>query len=94
MLPIPANYYDDLQTRLDIGDDMLADLKAHNVLYDRDEAAEYFHIYTRTFAERFFFEVVERRDYRGFGAVNAPIRLAAQTRGAAQAELAGFVEGP
>lgn len=94
MLPIPANYYDDLETRLEISDDMLADLKAHNVLYDRDEAGEYFQIYTRTFAERFFFEVVERRDYRGFGAVNAPIRLAAQTRGAAQAELAGFGEEP
>jgi 4-hydroxyphenylpyruvate dioxygenase len=28
----------------------------------------------------FFFEIVERRNYRGFGAVNAPIRLASQTR--------------
>jgi 4-hydroxyphenylpyruvate dioxygenase len=92
MLPIPANYYDDLAGRFDIGDDMLADLKAHDVLYDRDEAGEYFQIYTRTFADRFFFEVVERRDYQGFGAVNAPIRLAAQTRGAVQAGIAGYGE--
>jgi 4-hydroxyphenylpyruvate dioxygenase len=92
MLPIPANYYDDLAGRFDIGDDMLADLKAHDVLYDRDEAGEYFQIYTRTFADRFFFEVVERRNYQGFGAVNAPIRLAAQTRGAVQAGIAGYGE--
>jgi 4-hydroxyphenylpyruvate dioxygenase len=92
MLPIPANYYDDLAGRFDIDDDMLADLKAHHVLYDRDEAGEYFQIYTRTFADRFFFEVVERRSYQGFGAVNAPIRLAAQTRGAVQAGIAGYGE--
>jgi 4-hydroxyphenylpyruvate dioxygenase len=92
MLPIPANYYDDLAGRFDIGDDMLADLKAHHVLYDRDEAGEYFQIYTRTFADRFFFEVVERRSYQGFGAVNAPIRLAAQTRGAVQAGIARYPE--
>jgi 4-hydroxyphenylpyruvate dioxygenase len=55
-------------------------MRAHQILYDRDDSGEYFQIYTHVFAERFFFEVVERRAYRGFGAVNAPIRLAAQTR--------------
>ena len=49
-------------------------------MVDRDGDAEYLQIYTRTFDERFFFEIVERRGYRGFGAGNAPIRLAAQTR--------------
>jgi len=38
-------------------------------------------LYTQTFEERFFFEIVERRHgYSGFGASNAQIRLAAQTR--------------
>ena len=32
------------------------------------------------FQHRFFFEIVERRGYGGFGAVNAPIRMAAQAR--------------
>ena len=50
------------------------------MLYDRDGNAEYLQAYTRTFENRFFFELVERRGYRGFGAANAPIRLAAQTR--------------
>ena len=39
----------------------------------------YFQLYTRVFAERFFFEVVQRDGYQGFGAPNAPIRLAAQS---------------
>jgi len=30
------------------------------------------------FDERFFFEVVERRNYDLFGAANTPVRLAAQ----------------
>ena len=51
------------------------------LLYDRDDAGEYFQLYTAPFADRFFFEIVERRGgYRGFGAANAPIRLAAQAR--------------
>lgn len=36
--------------------------------------------FTRVFAERFFFEMVAREGYPGFGAPNAPIRLAAQAR--------------
>jgi 4-hydroxyphenylpyruvate dioxygenase len=28
----------------------------------------------------FFLEIVERRGYKGFGAINAPIRLNAQSR--------------
>ena len=55
-------------------------LRKHDILYDRDEAGEYLQAYTRAFEDLFFFEIVERRAYQGFGAVNAPIRLAAQTR--------------
>ena len=80
LLPIPENYYDDLEAKLDLSPERIDALKAANVLYDRDGDAEYLQIYTRTFDERFFFEIVERRGYRGFGAGNAPIRLAAQTR--------------
>jgi len=80
LLPIPENYYDDLEAKTDLSAETLAALKAANVLYDRDAEAEYLQVYTRTFDERFFFEIVERRGYRGFGAANAPIRLAAQAR--------------
>ncbi|MET0743957.1 MAG: VOC family protein, partial [Microvirga sp.] len=80
VLPIPENYYDDLETRTDLTDEQIERLKAANILYDQEGAAEFFQLYTRTVENGFFFEIVERRDYKGFGAVNAPIRLAAQTR--------------
>ena len=51
-----------------------------NILYDRDGSAEYFQFYSRAFAKRVFFEIVERRGYEAYGAANASIRLAAQAR--------------
>jgi 4-hydroxyphenylpyruvate dioxygenase len=84
-LPIPENYYDDLEARVDLDTAMLAELKANNILYDKDENGDYLQFYTRSFKDLFFIELVERRGYKGFGAVNAPIRLNAQSRLAASA---------
>jgi 4-hydroxyphenylpyruvate dioxygenase len=80
ILPIPENYYDDLEARTDMSAERLDILRRHDVLYDRDESGEYLQAYTHSFHGLFFFEIVERRAYKGFGAVNAPIRLAAQAR--------------
>jgi 4-hydroxyphenylpyruvate dioxygenase len=80
LLAIPENYYDDLEVRFDFAPGALDWLRANNVLYDRQGTGEYFQIYTKTFDGGFFFEIVERRVYAGFGAANAAIRLAAQTR--------------
>jgi 4-hydroxyphenylpyruvate dioxygenase len=81
LLPIPENYYDDLEAKTDLPPERIDALKAANILYDRDGDGEYLQAYTHTLEERFFFEIVERRAaYRGFGAANAPIRLAAQTQ--------------
>jgi 4-hydroxyphenylpyruvate dioxygenase len=80
LLPIPENYYDDLDARIDLTADALERLRANNVLYDRQGDGEYFQVYTKDFDGGFFFEIVQRRGYAGFGAANAPIRLAAQTR--------------
>ncbi len=79
-LDIPANYYDDIDSRYELDPGLLAAMKENGILYDRDDAGEFFQIYTHAFEERFFFEIVERRGYRGFGAPNAGIRLAAQMR--------------
>ena len=79
-LPIPANYYEDLGGRFDLGADLIERMREYGILYDSDSGGEYFQIYTRTVAGRFFFEIVERRGYAGFGAPNAAIRLAAQAR--------------
>jgi 4-hydroxyphenylpyruvate dioxygenase len=80
LLDIPANYYDDLEAKYAFEPATIAPMRNRHILYDRDENGDFFHTYTPIFADRFFFEIVERRNYRGFGAVNAPIRLAAQTR--------------
>jgi len=82
LLPIPANYYDDLVARFGLAEDLIAQMRESNILFDRDEAGnEYWQIYTRAFERRFFFEIVERRGpYPGYGAANAPIRLGAQSR--------------
>lgn len=78
MLPIPANYYDDLAARHGLEDARLKELATLNLLYDRDDNGEFLHAYTETFHDRFFFEIVQRRGYQGFGAVNASVRMAAQ----------------
>jgi 4-hydroxyphenylpyruvate dioxygenase len=80
-LAIPINYYDDLSTRWGLDDATLAALQQHGLLYDRDGAGEFWHLYTDAFHDRFFFEAVQRRaGYAGFGAPNAPVRAAAQAR--------------
>ncbi|HWK44582.1 MAG TPA: TIM barrel protein [Stellaceae bacterium] len=76
-LEIPRNYYEDLATKFDITADFAAQLADANVLYDRDGEGEFLHIYTRPFEDRFFFEIVERRNYDQYGAANAAVRLAA-----------------
>lgn len=77
-LRIPDNYYDDLQARLDLPSDTLATLRDLNLLYDRDSGGEFLHFYTATVGE-VFLEVVQRiGHYDGYGAPNAPVRLATQ----------------
>ncbi|OMH34926.1 sugar phosphate isomerase/epimerase and 4-hydroxyphenylpyruvate domain-containing protein [Tersicoccus sp. Bi-70] len=78
LLPIPQNYYDDLQARFGLDDATVADLRDLTLFYDRDEHGEFLHFYTETIGE-LYLEVLERRgDYRGFGAPDAPVRMAAQ----------------
>jgi len=76
-LPISPNYYDDVEARFGLEPQLTERMKAENILYDRDEHGEYFQLYSGTFAEGFFFEIVERRGYRGYGAPNAIFRIAA-----------------
>ncbi|MCW2771462.1 MAG: 4-hydroxyphenylpyruvate dioxygenase [Aeromicrobium sp.] len=80
MLPVPTNYYDDLEARLGLDPSFRHELEELDVMYDRDGNGEYFNAYTRTVGQ-VFFELVERRTgYAGFGATNAPVRMAAQRR--------------
>jgi len=87
LLDIPDNYYDDLEAKYDFAPGIAKALRDNHILYDRDGSGEFFQAYTRVFEDRFFFEIVQRRNYAGFGAPNAPIRLAAQYRDARPAAL-------
>lgn len=77
-LKVPGNYYDDLEARFGLDEDFLATVRELDLLYDRDAGGEYLHCYTETVGE-VFFELVERLgSYNGYGAGNAPVRLASQ----------------
>ena len=82
LLRVSDNYYDDLEARF--GDTMevglLDELRDSHVLYDRDGDGEFIHMYTPVHGD-VFLELVERRGgYDGYGATNAPVRMAAQRR--------------
>ncbi|WP_406395754.1 bifunctional sugar phosphate isomerase/epimerase/4-hydroxyphenylpyruvate dioxygenase family protein [Streptomyces sp. NBC_00887] len=78
LLPVPANYYDDLAARHEFAPGELETYRELGILYDRDEKGEFRHCYTVTTGS-LFFELVERTaGYDGYGAQNAPVRLAAQ----------------
>ena len=79
VLPVPANYYEDLALRFDIDAELVARLRALNLFYDRDAQGVYLQLYTRS-VNGFFFEIVERRGYTGMGAANAAVRMLAQLR--------------
>ncbi|SDK82831.1 4-hydroxyphenylpyruvate dioxygenase [Glycomyces sambucus] len=81
LLEIPGNYYDDLDARLDLPPDRLALMRERSLLYDRDEHGELLHCYTPVLGSRVFFEAVQRiGGYTGYGAPNAPVRMAAHRR--------------
>ncbi|WP_233518010.1 bifunctional sugar phosphate isomerase/epimerase/4-hydroxyphenylpyruvate dioxygenase family protein [Streptomyces corynorhini] len=78
LLRVPDNYYDDLEAHYTWAPGRVATLRAYGILYDRDADGEFHHFYTTTVG-RVFFEIVQRTGgYRGYGARNAPVRLAAQ----------------
>jgi len=92
LLDIPETYYEGLAAMHDLPAERIDQMRQLGILYDRSGAGEFFHAYTRAFDGRFFFEIVQRRDYDGFGAVNASVRLAAQAlseRGAMSLDVLG-----
>ncbi|WP_104191563.1 bifunctional sugar phosphate isomerase/epimerase/4-hydroxyphenylpyruvate dioxygenase family protein [Cryobacterium sp. Y82] len=77
-MPVPPNYYEDIDARFELDPEFLATLQELDLLFDRDDRGHFLHFYTETVGS-LFFEVVQRLgDYDGYGAPNAPVRLAAQ----------------
>jgi 4-hydroxyphenylpyruvate dioxygenase len=81
-LPMTANYYADLAARFGLPRAEVDRLAAHHVLYDEDgRGGRFWQVYSRPFASGLFFEIVQRAGgYDGYGAPNAPFRIAAQKR--------------
>ena len=80
-LKMPDNYYEDLAATFGLDAETIEALRLGHILYDRSGGSEYFQIYSAPIYQGFFFEIVQRRDgYQGYGARNAPVRLAAQSR--------------
>ena len=85
LLRIPDNYYDDLAARFGLAGEFVARLRSLGILYDRDHAGEFLHFYTPAIGS-VVIEVLERRgSYDGYGAANAPVRLAAQRMAGSEA---------
>lgn len=79
VLPIPDNYYDDIDARFQIDAQQLAEMRRQNILFDEDQNGTFYHVYLREI-NGLFVEVVQRDGYQRFGEVNAATRLAAQAR--------------
>lgn len=81
VLPVPGNYYRDIEAKFALEPELLERLQSLNVLYDRDEkGGEFFHFYTLE-THGVFFEVAQRKGgYSRYGEANAHIRFAAQSR--------------
>ncbi len=79
MLPIPENYYDDLEARFTLEDELSEKLRKYNLLYDQNESGTLIHFYTREI-NGIFFEVLQRNKYGNYGETNAHVRMAAQAR--------------
>ncbi len=80
-LQISPQYYADTQAAFALDDDLTGALRRGHILYDRDDGGAYFQLYGEAIFGGFFFEIVQRQGrYAGYGARNAPVRLAAQAQ--------------
>lgn len=88
VLQIGANYYDDVEARFGLDPALVARLRAANILFDEDAGGQFFQLYSGPRPDGFFLEIVHRQgNYQGYGAPNAPFRIAAQKRSARPAGL-------
>ncbi|WP_255526736.1 bifunctional sugar phosphate isomerase/epimerase/4-hydroxyphenylpyruvate dioxygenase family protein [Photobacterium sp. BZF1] len=77
-LPIPDNYYRDIEAKYGLDEQLIENLQQNNIMYDRSEDGEFFHFYTKE-VNGIFFEVLQRvGEYKKYGEDNAFIRLSAQ----------------
>jgi 4-hydroxyphenylpyruvate dioxygenase len=71
-LYVPETYYEDVLDRVGEIEEKLEDLKALNILIDRDEDGYLLQIFTKPIQDRptVFFEIIQRRGAKSFGKGN------------------------
>lgn len=71
-LKVPSTYYDDLEARVGEIEEDVAPLKELGILVDRDEEGYLLQIFTKPVEDRptLFFEIIQRKGARSFGAGN------------------------
>lgn len=71
-LYVPETYYEDVLDRVGQIDESMEDLKAMNILVDRDEDGYLLQIFTKPIQDRptVFFEIIQRRGAKSFGKGN------------------------
>jgi 4-hydroxymandelate synthase len=81
-LQTPDTYYDSLRDRVGDIEESRADLEELSILADRDQWGYLLQIFTRTLHSRrtLFFEVIQRRNARGFGSANIRALFEAKER--------------
>ena len=88
VLQIGANYYNDVEARFGLQPALVERMRQANILYDEDAGGQFFQFYSAPRPDGFFFEIVQRQgNYQGYGAPNAPFRIAAQKRAARPAGM-------
>ena len=71
-LYVPDNYYEDVKERIAEIDESLDDLRALNILVDRDEDGYLLQIFTKPVEDRptLFYEIIQRKGAKSFGKGN------------------------
>ena len=75
-VPISGNYYDDLTAREVLDEATVERMRAEHIVFARSGTGTYYQAYTKPFEGRFYFQIVQRTAYDGYGAINEPLRAA------------------
>ena len=75
-VPISGNYYDDLTAREVLDQATVERMRAQDIVFAGSGTGTYYQAYTKPFEGRFYFQIVQRTAYDGYGAINEPLRAA------------------
>jgi 4-hydroxyphenylpyruvate dioxygenase len=75
-VPISGNYYDDLIAREVLDHATVERMRGQHIVFDRSGSGTYYQAYTEMFEGRFYFQIVQRTAYEGYGEINEPLRVA------------------